>query len=222
MTSQKIPALLALIAGCVMVSGIGVLYKISSFELSISATIFNRLWIATIGLGLWKIIKHILSSKAVQVPTPSIPFKQQLMSFLAAPVSLVIYQLLWIYSIQETSVAISTVLHYLMPIYTAILAWIFFGKRFTRSYWISLVIVIAGILLLGVKDLNIAFKYIRADIAALLSGLFHAVYLIFSEDLTQYLSVLTILFRICITGSLCSLIILIIRHENIFPHSVRG
>jgi drug/metabolite transporter (DMT)-like permease len=222
MNSKKISALIALITGSLLLSAIAVLYKVSGSELSVSAIIFNRLWIATVALGVWGLLKKLFLDNPDQASTESVPLRQQLFAFLAAPISFLTYQLLWIYSVQETTVAISTVLHYLMPIYTAILAWIFFGEKFTQTYWISLGVVIAGILLLGGKDLQLSFKYIRADFIALLSGVFHAIYLIFSEELSKHLSTFSILFRICITGSLCSLVILLIRHEDLFPHSVKG
>ena len=219
----KIYAFLALVFGSLLLSIIAVLYKVAGSELGVSAIIFSRLWIATISLGIWGLIRKLFTdnSNNNQASKQPIPSQQQFFSFLAAPISFLTYQLLWIYSVQQISVAISTVLHYLMPIYTAILAWLFFKEKFTRAYWISLVIVIIGILLLGIKDIQLASNYITADIIALLSGLFHAIYLIFSEQLSKYLSTFTILFRICLVGSLCSLAIALVQHEVLFPSSIR-
>ena len=217
--SEKVSAFLALIFGSSLLSAIAVLYKLSGSELGVSAILFNRLWIAITGLTVWRLIERLFLDKSSQLPIEPISLQSQLLSLLAAPLAFLIYQLLWIYYIQETIIAISTVLHYLIPIYTAILAWVFFGEKFTINYWISLGIVISGILLLWEKDLQLAFKYIRADTIALLSGLFHAIYLIFSEFLSKHLSTFEILFRICLTGNLCSLAILLIRHEVISPHS---
>ncbi len=198
--------------------------KLSEYELSPNVTIFNRFWIATMVLGLWKglntVHRQLSQDKAIE---PQSYISQDLWlllggygAFFAAA------QLLWAWSLTQTSVAISTVLHNLTPLFTSLWAWLLFGRSFDRRYLIGMIVAVGGVTAIGLEDLQIATGKIQGDLAGILSAVCTAMYLLIVEQLRTKLATTTILLWGSMSAALIIIPILLFSNDRFFPHSVSG
>ena len=133
------------------------------------------------------------------------------------------FQSLWAWSITQTSIAISTILHNLSPLFTTLIAWLFFDQRFDSRFLKGMVIAIAGMFVIGIEDIQIAASdKIVGDLAALFSAVFYAGYLLIIEKLRTQLSATQILMWSSLTGAILILPILIVTGDQLFPDSWIG
>ena len=145
-------AFILLTVGLVALSFTAIFIKLSVREISANATVFNRLWIATLVFGLW----NLLSRKGAQVPqdvvadlplsdTESASKKDEqreiVMLIFAVAIVHIIGRFLWTWSLTQTSAANGTVLSNLPPLFTTLGGWLFLGQRFDRRFLIGMAIV---------------------------------------------------------------------------------
>ncbi|MBC6479750.1 MAG: EamA family transporter [Hormoscilla sp. GM7CHS1pb] len=76
-------------------------------------------------------------------------------------------QSLWAWSLSQITVAISTVLVSLKPLFTCLFAWLIWGQRFDNKFLIGMVIAIGGAGAIGLDDLLIDTGNFKGDIAVL-------------------------------------------------------
>lgn len=150
-------AIASLSIGLIAISFAANFIKLSEYELSPNSTIFNRLWIASVVLGLWKGLMTIRDQRSqYKFRQPKSYTPQDLGLLLGFGAFFALSQLLWAWSLTETSVAISTVLHNLTPVFTSLGAWLLFGRHYDRKFGVGMVIAIAGVIAIGLEDLQIA------------------------------------------------------------------
>ncbi|MFB2983270.1 DMT family transporter [Microseira sp. BLCC-F43] len=199
--------------------------KFSMGEISPTATIFNRFWIASIVFGIWNgigAIRQNLSNDPPSQPqnlyTPKILGMLVLMgSFFAA------IQLLWAWSLSQTSVASSvTILHGLRPLLTALGGWILFKNRYDSKFLIGMTIAIMGAILIGFNDFSDSINKLQGDILSVISAIFSALELLIMEQLLTQFSTQIIMFWCCAIGSLVTIIVLSITGAHFFPLSWQG
>ncbi|MEM1170014.1 MAG: DMT family transporter [Cyanobacteria bacterium P01_H01_bin.35] len=227
---QKLIAIALLFLAAVGLSFAAIFIKWSEIEISPNATVFNRLWIATVVLGFGNTLNFVylkLSNRQLNIQSvEDTPYtKTVILLLLGLGFSYLGFQSLWAWSITQTSIGISTVLHNFTPIFTTLSAWIFFGQRFEEKFLIGMVITIAGIVFIGIGDIQIANgtnNKMLGDVAALFSAVFYAGYLLIIEQLRSKLSATKILMWSSLTGAILILPILIVTGEKIFPYSSNG
>ncbi|NEP52711.1 MAG: EamA family transporter [Moorea sp. SIO3C2] len=225
---KKILAIASLSIGVVAISLSAIFIKWSEAEISAIATVFNRFWIAALVLAFWnsinffylQLLPHKSNKQSQEYTTYT---KRVIILLVALGFVYLVFLSLWAWSITQTSLAISTVLHNLTPIFTTLSAWLLFNKRFEPKFLIGMVLAIVGMIVIGIEDLQIAASgKISGDIAALLSAIFYAVYLLILEQLRSKLSATKILMWTSLTGAILILPILIVTGEKIFPYSGKG
>ncbi|MBP0016586.1 MAG: EamA family transporter [Cyanobacteria bacterium SBLK] len=224
----KIIAIAVLFIAVIAISFAAIFIKWSEVELSANATTFNRFWIGTIIFLFWNSFNFVylkLSSlRWNQESRKDNPYtKNVILLLLALGFSALISQLLWVWSITQISIAISTIFHNLTPIFTTLTAWLLFNKRFEEKFLIGMAIAIVGIMIVSIQDiLQIASGKISGEIAALFSAVFYAVYLLIVEQLRTKLNATTLLMWSCLTGTILILPVLIVTGEQLFPYSWEG
>ena len=148
--------------------------KLSEVEISPTATIFHRLWIATIILAGWQFIQTKLYSDNTQIKSEELTFgyKQQGLLILAS-ICATASSVLWAISFTQTSVASSTVLRSLTPLFIGLGAWLILKQQFNRQFLAGMAIAIVGGIVIGWDDLQLGTEHLIGDSIALLSAALH-------------------------------------------------
>lgn len=216
-------AIASLAIGIVSISFAAIFIRFSEYELSPNATIFNRLWIAALALGLWKGLQSIGYRLSHQKPVElKLYTNQELWLLSGFGLFFAISQCLWAWSLTQTSVAISTILHNLTPISTSLGAWLLFGQHFDRRFLAGMIITVGGVTTIGLEGVQIASGEIKGDLAAILSAIFVSVYLLIAEQVRTKLTATTLLMWGSAIAALVILPILLLTEDQLFPSSWSG
>jgi drug/metabolite transporter (DMT)-like permease len=100
-------------------------------------------------------------------------------------------QVLWVYSIGALTLATVFAIEFTMPVWTALLAWIFLKERFTAPRLVMLALGLAGVLVI-LRPGGGSFQ--PAAVAMILGSLCYASSFIFTKRLTSTDSALAVLF----------------------------
>ncbi|WP_013325441.1 DMT family transporter [Gloeothece verrucosa] len=228
--NQTSIAILSLCIAVVCISVAAIFIKLCEQEISPYATAFNRFWVTTVILGLWRGVNggrtqdlsdtaEEISEMALETCSISGAVLWQLVLvgiFLAADL------LLWSWSLTQTSVANATLLANLTPLFTSLGMWGIWGKQFDRKFVIGMIVALLGAIALGVGDLNVHPSKLTGDVAAILAALSFAGYLFVLEKLQLRLPALTITRWSSAIASVALLPFVIFNHEHIFPTSWQG
>ncbi|MEL6495173.1 MAG: DMT family transporter, partial [Cyanobacteria bacterium J06623_7] len=76
-------------------------------------------------------------------------------------------------SFTQTSIASSTVLRSLTPLFIASGAWLILNQHFDRQFLLGMVLAIMGGIVIGWDDLQLGTEHLQGDIIALLSAALH-------------------------------------------------
>ena len=232
--SSNVMAFILLSVALIALSFTAIFIKLSVREISANATVFNRLWIATIIFGLWNGINELRTKKLTDQKLddqiiPKEPYQlRDIILLVAVAVVHVVGRVLWSWSLTQTTAANATVLSNLPPLFTTLGAWLILGKTFNRRFVIGMVIALAGAFTLGLDDffwsenLVISQKAIIGDAAALLSSVFYAASFLMIERLRTRLPVQNILVWRCFLGTLFILPVVLTFEDQIFPISWFG
>lgn len=112
----------------------------------------------------------------------------------AAGVLLAIHFVLWFESLHYTSVASSTVLVALQPIFALAGTAVFFKEKVNMKMAVSVLIALAGSFTIGWQDFQISGMALFGDALALAACLFVTAYLLIGQDARQRLSLITYTF----------------------------
>lgn len=126
---------------------------------------------------------------------------------------------LWALSLSETSVANSTVLRNLTPLFTSLGAWLVFGQRFDRRFLLGLFVAVCGAIAIGITDFQLAWHNLTGDLLALLSALCYGINLLLVENLRRRLGASQILLWRCGFGAALLLPFVLLTETQIFPQS---
>ena len=204
-------------------SWIAIFFRFLEGEIGPFATAFHRVWLAAIILGLWNAIKYFnqkfYAEKSVKKNsyTPLV-----LLQLLAAGVSLVGHLLLLAWSLSQISIANTCLLANITPIWTVVLGWLIWGKKFDNLFLIGMGIAIAGVSVIGIEDWQLATGNLKADGVAIVASIFYATYLLSIEALRPHFNFVTILSWISTISTLLILPIALIAENQLFPHSWSG
>ena len=163
-------AFVALLAGAIGIAFAPIFVRLS--ELGPTATAFYRLALALPILWLWMEIGD--RRAATNRPTGYRDFVGLAVSglFFAADLGL------WHWSIKLTSVANSTLLVNLAPVFVALGAWLLFGERFSATFLVGLVVAIVGAALLVGGSPKIGAGHLLGDVLAVAAAVSYAGYIL--------------------------------------------
>jgi drug/metabolite transporter (DMT)-like permease len=73
---------------------------------------------------------------------------------------------LFFFTIQNIPLATATVIQYLSPIFTVILAMLYLGQRVRRIQWVFMLVALAGVIILNGLDPNVRLSYVFIGITS--------------------------------------------------------
>ncbi|MEH2057912.1 MAG: EamA family transporter [Nostoc sp.] len=222
-SNQTKIALVSLFLGVGAISFGSIFMKLSEMELSPSATVFNRFWLASVVFLLWHGYKAIRQRFSLEKPLEWQPYtSQDLLLLLGAGILWAATLVLLAWSLTQTSVAISSVLHNLAPIFTSLGVWLLFRKGFEKQFLIGMVIALGGAIAIEFEELQIATDEVEGGFAAIVSAILLSAYLLIVEKLRTKFSPATIQLWICAIAALVIFPILLLTQDQLFPSTVNG
>ncbi|EGJ28649.1 MULTISPECIES: DMT family transporter [Moorena] len=221
-TSELLPILLLVIA-LLALSITAILIRFSLQEISANATVFNRLWIATLVFGLWNGFSQVRTQTSQKNSEPQSGYKiVDILLLVGVAISHLSGRFLWTWSLTQTSVANSNVLGSITPFFATIGGWLVFKQRFDRRFLIGLLLALLGATTIQIEDLLKSSNNFIGDTAALASSVFYAVNFLLLEQLRTKFSVEGILIWRCALGTLFMIPVVLIFSDQIFPISWSG
>ncbi|MEM9542503.1 MAG: DMT family transporter [Cyanobacteria bacterium P01_E01_bin.42] len=221
-SNKAIIALLSVFAALICYAYVPILVKLSESDLTPNATIFNCFWIAAVIMGCWNSI-WTLRNHNWKEPSSVQIFPNNFQSLWLPLLLLGMFsgghQLLYAWSLTQTSVANSEVLHSLTPLFTAGFGWLFLSQQFERRFLLGIAIAIGGSIALVTNDFSIAFDKLQGDGLALASAIFWGGCLLVLEKLQSQLSIIVITTWNELLGTLLVLPILLTLGDNPIPTS---
>lgn len=205
------------------IASASILIVVAEQEIGPNATTFNRLGMAAIAFGLWnglKLVSNFRSEEQFE-SQPSYALRD-LGLLLIAGVGFAASLTLWAWSLTQTSVANSTLLNNMMPIFTTLGAWLLLGQRFQAKFLLGMAVALGGAIAIGVEDLQVADSNITGDIAALFAAMLSATSILSVEQLRIKFSTPTIMLWTSLIGSLFIFPIVLLSEGQLFPTSWVG
>ncbi|MHC4957865.1 MAG: DMT family transporter [Planctomycetota bacterium] len=198
-------ALSALLLGAVGIAFAPIFVRLSELEPTVTA--FWRLALAA--PLLW------LAVRAEKTPAP--PRRDWLR--LAAPGLFFACDLgVWHWSIRYTTVANSTLLANLMPVFVTLFGWLLYGRRVTRMFVVGMAAALAGAAIMtGAKPENWF-----GDLLGVLTAVFYASYILSVGRLRAHYSTATILAWSTTAAALLLLPVCVAAGEGFVPPSLNG
>lgn len=216
-------AIVSLSAALLAVSLAAIFIRLSEREIGPLATVFNRLWIATVVFAVWN-----GAGAARRRMSEAQPFERSNYTardiLLLTAVGVVSSASLgfWAWSLTQTNVANSTVLRNLTPLFTTLGGWLLLGRRFDNRFLVGMTVALVGAIAIGIDDLQTAAEHLAGDITALLSAMFYAGNLLIAEHLRAKFPATTILMWRCFIGSILILPLVLLSGDRVFPYSWQG
>jgi len=215
--------LILLLVAIFALSLAAIFIKLSEQDIGPNATVFNRFWIATVSLGLWKGVKAMVSRLSRDSPAPQETYTiHDLALLLVSAVVMSIAQICWSWSLTQTNVANSNLLHNMTPIFATLGGWLLFGHYFDHRFLMGMVLALGGAIAIGTQDLQIAADHLIGDAWALFSAVFYAANLLVIEKLRVKFPASSILLWSCLLRSFLMFPVVLFTEESLFPSSLQG
>ncbi|MDX8046317.1 DMT family transporter [Gracilibacillus sp. S3-1-1] len=176
---------MAIIIGVISISTAAVLVKMAS-DVPSAVTANYRLLFAAVLL-----LPYILLRRRDELKRLAI--REWVLTVLAG-ISLAIHYIVWFESFQYTSVASSTVIVTLQPIFAFVGTYLFFNERFSAGTVISMLIAIFGSVIIAWGDFQIAGEALYGDFLALIGAVFITIYFLLGQGVRAKISVMSYTF----------------------------
>lgn len=108
----------------------------------------------------------------------------------------------WSTAIGSTRVANATLMNNTAPIWVALFAWLALREKLKPSFWVGLLLTMAGATIVLGNDLLQHPALSRGDGLALISGIFYAGYFLITQRGRQKFDTLTYVWMICVVSAL--------------------
>ncbi|MEN9520748.1 MAG: hypothetical protein RLZZ381_3336 [Cyanobacteriota bacterium] len=199
-----------------------ILTKLSELELSPTTIIFNRLWISTLIVSCWQLISTTQSEQTSSLTKFNFNYQEPGLLLLAS-CSATASAVFWAISFTQTSIASSTVLRSLTPLFISLGAWLILKQRFNSQFIIGMIVAIVGAMLIGWDDLQVGNDYLVGDSIALLSAALHGINILIIGYLRDRgCTTERVLLWRCIGGSLIVLPVVWLTDTQLLPISLEG
>jgi drug/metabolite transporter (DMT)-like permease len=216
-------AVVSLLVATIAVSFAAIFIRFSEQELSANATVFNRLWIATVVFGMWNGVSAARRRMSEgEIGGRSSYTLRDLMLLAAVGVVSTTSLIFWAWSLTQTNVASSTLLRNFTPLFTTLGSWLLFGRCFDSRFLAGMTVALAGAAAIGIQDLQIAGDNLVGDIAALLAAVFYAGNMLIVENLRSKFPATIISMWRCFIGGVLILPLVLLAGDRVFPYSWQG
>lgn len=222
-TAVEFRVIIALVVGLVATSFSPIFIRLSQADLSPDATIFNRFWIASLALALWNGLSGMRRQQRSRHALWQRPNWLQIVGLLFLMGSLLSTALiLWAWSLNQTSVASSAIIHSIAPVFTAFWGWLFLRRQFDKNFLIGMVIAVGGTLIIGIHDIFQTGEALQGDLMTLLSTILLGAYPLVEEKLKMQLSARDIVQGSSLVGIVVVLPVVLFSDHQILPHTIKG
>jgi drug/metabolite transporter (DMT)-like permease len=128
----------------------------------------------------------------------------------------------WHLSIGMTSVANSTLLANVAPVFVVLGGWLLFRTKVTRTYLVGLALAMTGVAVLSQASLSLSGERFAGDLLGVLTGFFYACYQMTVERLRKRFGTLTIMLYAIPVSALVMLPFALLSGESLLPATVAG
>lgn len=225
-TSFSIPrrkttiALLALLPVLIIFAGVPILIKMGESEINANTIVFNRTWIAAIVLLSGNEVWSIRKKQFIPSLSTILPRKENILLLLVLLAFFsVSQQLLYAWSLTQTSAANSEILHSLTPLFITLVGSVFLNQKFEPRFLLGMAIAILGSIALTVNDFSIALDRLQGDGLALISAMLWGGYILILEKLKTQLSINAITSWTFPLQTIFLLPLLFVFGDRLFPYS---
>ncbi|WP_026694677.1 DMT family transporter [Peribacillus kribbensis] len=209
MQEPKINPYFVMAIGVISVSASAIFVKFSSAPSGVIA--FYRMFFSALLTLPVFLMKH---SREIQQIT-----KRDWMFVLLSGTFLAFHFILWFESLNYTSVASSTVLVTLQPLFAFVGTFIFFKERYTKIAILSGLISVGGSVLISWGDFRISGAALWGDILALIACVLVTIYMLFGQTVRKRVSLITYTFLVYSVSSLVLLAYITAAGQKLGPYS---
>ncbi|MCT6926354.1 MULTISPECIES: DMT family transporter [Bacillales] len=208
MNKPAINPYIPIVIGVISVSLSAILVKLASADAGVIA--FYRMLFSVVlmlPIFLWKYTGEIkLLSK-----------KDWVFSAIAG-VFLAFHFILWFESLNYTSVASSTVLVTMQPLFAFVGTYFFFGEKISLKTIIAAAIAIIGSVLISWGDFRVSGTALYGDILALIACALVTGYLLFGQDVRKRISLVTYTMVVYMSSTVCLFFYVLVKGESFGPY----
>jgi drug/metabolite transporter (DMT)-like permease len=197
-----------LVIGVISVSTSAILVKVSSADAGVIA--FYRLLFTVLLMAPVFLFKYMKELKKITVKDWGYAG--------AAGFFLAFHFILWFESLNYTSVASSTVLVTLQPLFAFLGTYIFFKEKYSRTALLSAVLAIGGSFVISWGDFNVSGMALWGDLLALLACALVTAYLLFGQNVRKRLSLVTYTFIVYLISTVVLFFYVLLKGENLGPY----
>ncbi|MEJ9281592.1 DMT family transporter [Ureibacillus thermosphaericus] len=201
---------IAIIIGVISISFSAILVKLAEAESGVIA--FYRMLFTVLILSPIFFKKHVHELKMLN--------KRDWLFSTIAGIFLAFHFILWFESLNYTSVASSTVLVTMQPLFAFVGTYLFFKERITMQTILSGIIAISGSVLISWGDFKVSGNALFGDILALIACGLVTAYFLFGQDVRKRLSLITYTMVVYSISTVCLLCYVIIREESFGPYPI--
>lgn len=135
-----------------------------------------------------------------------------------AGVFLAFHFILWFESLNYTSVASSTVLVTLQPLFAFAGTYFFFNEKLSKKTLIAGAVAISGSVLIGYGDFKVSGSALYGDLLALIACALITAYLLFGQDVRKRLSLVTYTFVVYGVSTITLFFYIVFKGESFGPY----
>lgn len=136
-----------------------------------------------------------------------------------AGVLLAFHFIFWFESLNYTSIASSTVLVTLQPIFAFVGTYFFFKEKLSIKAILSAILAIIGSFIISWGDFKISGSALYGDMLALIGCALITAYLLLGQDIRKRLSLITYTFIVYSISTVTLFFYVLMRGESLVPHS---
>ncbi|WP_338449212.1 DMT family transporter [Niallia oryzisoli] len=209
MNTPKINPYIVLLVGVISVSTSAILVKLASAPSGIIA--FYRLFFTVLIMLPFFIYKYMSELKHIS--------KKDWLFSVISGVFLAFHFILWFESLRYTSVASSTVLVTLQPLFAFIGSFLFFKEVFSGKAVLSCVLAICGSVMISWGDFYVSGTALYGDLLALIACALVTIYLMFGQTVRKRVSIITYTFVVYSISAMTLFVYVLIKGEPLFPYT---
>ena len=197
-----------LVIGVISVSTSAILVKVSSADAGVIA--FYRLLFTILLMSPVFLINYRKELKKITLKDWGYA--------VAAGFFLAFHFILWFESLNYTSVASSTVLVTLQPLFAFLGTYLFFKEKFSKSALLSAALAISGSVVISWGDFRISGMALWGDLLALMACALVTAYLLFGQNVRKRLSLVTYTFIVYLMSTIVLFLYVLIKGEKLGPY----
>ena len=209
MEKPKIHPYIPIIIGVISISLSAILVKLAKADSGVIA--FYRLLFSVLIMSPIFFYKYIPEIKELN--------KRDWIFSSIAGVFLAFHFILWFESLNYTSVASSTVLVTLQPLFAFIGTYFFFKEKLSFKTILSGIIAIIGSFLISWGDFKVSGSALYGDLLALIACALITGYLLFGQDVRKRVSLITYTMVVYTCSTICLFFYVLIKGESFGPYS---